>query len=464
MHMSIAIRKVRKTSVICLLFSESLFFLSPSVQGQNTSLIIQSGTTLTVAGNNIVLNNTDLTCNGTFNASNATVSLTGSNSTTFNGTGTPLIDIMNLNTGAAAVLTLNAGLQVSDALNFQNGVINLNGQELQLTGSALLQSESENSHITGITGGQVVASALAVSNPNQLNIGSLGAALTSAANLGNVTVSRIHVPATGFGGAHGIQRTYLIQPANDASLNATLRFYYLNEELNGDDPTTLALWQSADGITWTQVGADSRDAINKYVQKGGISSLSYWTLTDASDALPLTLVSFRVTCQDQDALVQWQTAMEADMNEFIIQRSTDGTTWTNIGEVAATNSLNGASYLFKDANPPAEAFYRLQIVEQSGSSSYSPVFQGSCSQVTLPFMVYPNPAVSSSLAQLSVRQASTTTIQLISMKGQLLYEGIWNLQPGLNQYVLPVTRLAAGTYIVRLQLNGNTVETKLNKQ
>ena len=118
----------------------------------------------------------------------------------------------------------------------------------------------------------------------------------------------------------------------------------------------------------------------------------------------------------------------------------------------------------KDVNPPANALYRLRTVDRSGSYSYSPIFHGGCSDVTPPFTVYPNPAPTEAVVEVSVRQNSTGILQLVSMTGQLLYNTVWNLQPGINQYVLPLSHLAAGTYVVRLLLNGNTLESKVNKQ
>jgi hypothetical protein len=160
-------------------------------------------------------------------------------------------------------------------------VINLNGQQLQLAGAATLQGESETAYITGVSGGSISATTLNVNHPNQLNVGQLGAALTSSANLGNLTVSRMGKPANdpGHSGIQGINRTYVIQPQNNSGLNATLRFYYLAEELNGKDPSTLVLWKSTDGVSWSFIGADTRNAAQKYVEKTGINDFSLWTLT-----------------------------------------------------------------------------------------------------------------------------------------------------------------------------------------
>jgi len=436
------------------------------VYAQNTTLSVSPGTTLTVSGNNLLLNNTDLSCAGSFNGPNATVWIRGSNNNSFSGAGVPLIGTLQMNSSASSTLTLNNTVQIVSLVNFQQGVIDLNGQQLQLAGNAFLQGESETSHITSVTGGSVTASVLNVVNPFQLNVGQLGAVLTGTANFGNINVSRMGKPANDPGNSslQGINRTYLIQPQNNSGLNATLRFYYLDEELNGKDPSTLSLWKSIDGVSWTMIGADTRNTIGKYVEKTGISDLSVWTLSDLATPLPVTLVSFKAACEGGYALIQWQTGIESGVDYFLVEGSADGSQWTTLDKVAATNAAQGAAYSYQDTHPSANSFYRLEIMNQSGTVSYSPVFRGGCSDVTLPFTIYPNPAETQTLAQLSVRQNTPATIQIVDMTGKILYRGQWTLQAGINTYILPVSSLAAGNYIVSLLLPNTILQTKLIKK
>jgi hypothetical protein len=449
----------------CLLAGLLSFFCGPAL-AQNTELVIQPGTRLIVSGNDLVLDNLDLFCNGAFMAHAGEVWVTGSNNSSFNGEVVPIIQTLQLNTAASSVLSLNTWLQIAGSLNFQNGLIDLNGQQLQLIGSAVLQGESETSHLIGSSGGSVTASASGVTAPSLLNIGGLGAVVTSSADLGDVTISRSQVPATnpGNNNLHGIQRTFLIQPQNDAALNASLRFYYLDAELSGGDASTLDLWKSVDGISWSQVGADSRDAVAKYVEKDGLSDLSYWTLSDLVDPLPLTLVSFSVVCERSYALVQWQTGEESNMAYFVVQRSADGENWTSLTKVSASDNATGSSYAFQDNQPSGGAFYRLQIVDNAGNNTYSPVFRGGCSDITLPLMVYPNPAEGQTVAQMSVRQAVSANLLVFDVNGRQVYHSGWSLQPGINQLVLALGGLAAGNYIVKVLLPNSSQQTQLIKK
>jgi hypothetical protein len=437
--------------------SIGLLCLAPRIaQAQNTELVIQPGTTMGVAGNALVLNNLDLYCNGSLAANTGTVWFTGGNNTSYNGTGIVVIRKLQLNTGPGTTLSLNNSLEITGSLNFTQGLIDLNGQQIQLKGSGTLQGENETNRITGVTGGSIVASASGVDAPDQLNIGNLGAMLTSSANLGRVSILRVHIPAS-FPGSpppQGIQRTYLIQPTNDAGLNATLRFYYLDAELNSNDTGTLVLWRSPDGVNWTQVGFDSRNSAQKYVEKRGLSTLSYWTLADASDPLVATQATFKVSCEGPVAIVQWATGEETNLDYFLIQRSSDGAEWRTLNKVAATNNPTGSSYVFKDNQPAGNAYYRLAIADQAGTVAYSPAFSGGCADIPVPLMIYPNPAESQAIAQVSVRQAALGMVVITDMSGQRVYQTGWSLQAGINQLTIPVVGLAAGNYIVRLILPG----------
>ena len=430
------------------------------LQAQNTAIVVQQGSSVNVDAGTTVLKDADLYCNGQWQ-SNGTTLFTGVNATSMSGTGTIRFSTAEIAKSQPAALTLNTALQITNALNFRRGLIDLNGRVLQLTGTARVSGESDSGRITGLHGGKVIAAPVNANAPNQLNVGNLGAMLTSTANLGLLNIDRSSVPVTGNG--IGIQRTYLIQPQNNTALNATLRFYYLDAELNNNDPTKLNLWKSVDGIAWTLVGADTRDTGNHYVEKAGIADFSYWTLASLASSLPLKLISFSAVCAGDYALVEWKTGMESQLNDFLIQRSADGSSWSALGSVPAKNIADGTSYSFKDDAPQPHSFYRLKIEDRDGVITYSPIFSGGCSDIALPFLLYPNPATSQVVAQISLRQAAKGKVQVTNISGAFVYEADWNLNTGINQLIIPVSGLARGTYTLRLILADNVQTTRFIK-
>lgn len=441
------------------------YFILAQLTECAAQLYLQNGAVLSCTNNAIIcLQNADLVNNGTINlqAGNGKFVFTGNSNNYIDGSSISTLDELDISKTTGNYLLLKQDANIVSAIQFISGSIDLNKKHIFLQQpTSLLVNESESSHITGLSGGAVSISNSAVNAPTQYNIGNLGAMITSAQNPGALTISRSHVPVT-FNANSGIQRTFLISPANNNALNATFRFYYLDEEINGKDESTLGLWKSTDGNTWNFVGADKRDAINNYVEKNSITDFSYWTLSDAMNVLPLKLISFSATCENDHSFLKWETAGEQDMNRFIIQKNSDGNQWNDIGNVPVQNISSGAKYSWKDVNPTDRAFYRLKIIDNSGSYSFSPVFSGGCSGLSMPFLAYPNPTDNATTVRVSVRQSAKAQLMLISITGEILEIHEWYLHTGVNTFNLPgIAKLASGTYIVRLIFNGNNLQQKI---
>jgi len=129
-----------------------------------------------------------------------------------------------------------------------------------------------------------ISTTRALSNISALDVASLGAKITTAANMGNTTITRGHAQQSGNGHV-SILRYYDITPTNNAGLNATLVFNYYDSELNALTENNFALFKSTDGGTsWSDMGG-TLSAVNNTVTKTAISSFSRWTIADST--LPL---------------------------------------------------------------------------------------------------------------------------------------------------------------------------------
>jgi hypothetical protein len=97
--------------------------------------------------------------------------------------------------------------------------------------------------------------------------------------MGNTTITRGHAEQTG-NGQKSILRYYDIAPTNNAALNATLVFNYLDAELNGLTEANFKLYKSTDsGATWSNQ-AGVLTAASNYITKSAIPSFSRWTISD----------------------------------------------------------------------------------------------------------------------------------------------------------------------------------------
>ncbi len=111
--------------------------------------------------------------------------------------------------------------------------------------------------------------------------------------------------------------------------------------------------------------------------------------------LPVSLRNFMVKAGELAFNAEWVTATETNTAYFIVQRSTDGQVFSNVGNVQAKGA---GAYQFAD-NKLREwkglkgLYYRLQIVDKDGQISYSETKWVSLGQAaSVPFVIYPNPA------------------------------------------------------------------------
>ncbi|RZK24349.1 MAG: hypothetical protein EOO56_01765 [Hymenobacter sp.] len=159
-------------------------------------------------------------------------------------------------------------------------------------------------------------------------------------------------------------------------LNACVLFY----TLTGIDPRTLG---SAE-----QAAADLAIRPSAAV---ALQRVAYQQLSPSP--LPVQLVDFTVHATSASAVaLSWLTASELNSASFVAERSVDGVSFVALGHLAsAGSSATPHRYTYIDAGVPAGAcYYRLRLVDQDGSATYSPVrtVPPRASQLLL----YPNPA------------------------------------------------------------------------
>lgn len=88
------------------------------------------------------------------------------------------------------------------------------------------------------------------------------------------------------------------------------------------------------------------------------------------------LYSFRAFPVVDHCQIEWTTGVETNVRRFVIERSSDGTAYFSIGQVQARGSYS--EYQFTDSSPldadmERTFYYRLKIVDNDGTSRYSPI-------------------------------------------------------------------------------------------
>jgi len=147
-----------------------------------------------------------------------------------------------------------------------------------------------------------------------------------------------------------------------------------------------------------------------------ITDITYGT----SVVLPLRFISFTAVSNKQGVALNWKTGDELNTGHFNVQHSTDGSNFTNIGEVAA-GGAGAHDYNFTDVNPSqGDNYYRIQEVDIDGQFTYSSVARVNFSNLAAnEFYLINNPVQNILRVHIGVN-SSNATLAVFDMTGKLV--------------------------------------------
>jgi hypothetical protein len=179
--------------------------------------------------------------------------------------------------------------------------------------------------------------------------------------------------------------------------------------------------------------------------------------------LPVEFVSFyAVKKSETSADLIWSTAKEENSSRFIVQRSTDGTSWEGVGQInAAGNSSDIKYYVFTDQNLSANTYYyRLQEIDIDGSAGYSKIISINMKGDQAKVDIFPNPASSQQTVSIQ-SDRKLVSIELIDVNGRSIgfHE---NIPQG--EFNLPFLNIPPGLYFVKIKTENEILIRKFSVQ
>ncbi len=256
-----------------------------------------------------------------------------------------------------------------------------------------------------------------------------------------------------------LQYTIPIENTSPTAFEGNYRIYVDmndNGELDDDDvrirnTTSLAIAaESTTTITGTvaaeYAGRDLLIIINQ--QGAGSMRLVEVVPTTECTILPVDFSLFTATRQNNNVLLNWETAMEENNTGFQVQRNT-GAGWKNLAFVTTKaeygNSTSKLSYGHTDVNTfSGITQYRLQQVDIDGKSKYSEIRAVKGNLQTGRTIIYPNPSSNGSFNIAFDNVSSLKNVYVSDVSGRTLKQ--WkNVANNLQ-----VTDLAPGVYTLRI--------------
>jgi hypothetical protein len=186
-------------------------------------------------------------------------------------------------------------------------------------------------------------------------------------------------------------------------------------------------------------------------------------------ALPLHVVSFLGKCtDDHQNILDWTTTSEEDIQNFYVQTSTNAQNWQPIGKITAKN-LAQNTYQYIDKQPIGKTqYYRLHIIENDGTSSYSDVITINNTMATAQiFDATPNPFEQTTLLPYTLPHAQPISLYITDIYGKVvahIFDGVQTAgqhTAGISTDNMP---LAAGVYYAILQTTSGRSVSKMIKQ
>ena len=188
--------------------------------------------------------------------------------------------------------------------------------------------------------------------------------------------------------------------------------------------------------------------------------------------LPVKLMSFSAMLINNTNKVDlnWVTASEMNASHFVIERSTDGNTFSDAGMVFAFgNTTEQKSYKYSDnigSLNTAIIYYRLRQVDIDGKVEYSAtriIRIGKQTENTLTILTYPNPVTSELRITIPNNwQGKKVTYELVNANGHV--SGKSQVGSSSQTEILNVSTLSPGLYIVKASCEDQLAQQKIVKQ
>lgn len=178
--------------------------------------------------------------------------------------------------------------------------------------------------------------------------------------------------------------------------------------------------------------------------------------------LPLKLIAFSGNVNNNRVVLGWKTSNEINMKDYEIERSSNGISFVNIGNVVSRNIFNAdQQYGFTDPMLISGInFYRLRMVDIDGKYSYSPVIKISNGKINAnEISSVLNPFSDRITFQYKSVVSGPIQLRLIDAAGRMVKTMNASVQTGVNSISFErLQLLAPGTYFIEVITADNKVQ------
>ncbi len=214
--------------------------------------------------------------------------------------------------------------------------------------------------------------------------------------------------------------------------------------------------------TWSAPISGTINTTTNTMSISGLSSFNgVWTLAGNNSPLPVELLSFTATPEDNHKVIcRWTTAIEINNDYYTVERSKDGLSFAEVGVVDGMGTTSVlTNYDFTDIAPfIGLSYYRLRQTDFDGGVHYSnvvPVWL----HTTTPFMnVFPNPTSGEVFVWLGNLESNNSPYQIYDVAGRLVSSGQFQAEFANR---LDFATFESGIYSLRVMNGSNPMYARV---
>ena len=196
---------------------------------------------------------------------------------------------------------------------------------------------------------------------------------------------------------------------------------------------------------------------NLIVHTGCITrSFSYHLDAACANVLPIAMQEFAGDYINDKILLNWKFSQSLNLNTFVVERTTNNS-FTEIGRVEVTNrNLSISQYNFLDILPKIKNAYRLKIIKNDGTFTYSNIILLSKIKSLGDVRIYPNPVGNILNLTFTNQIGRNYKITLLTSSNQLVKEIKFASSSNSNLQINRTVNMPSGLYILKiLDINSN---------
>jgi hypothetical protein len=201
------------------------------------------------------------------------------------------------------------------------------------------------------------------------------------------------------------------------------------------------------------------------------NGINFVTMNVLNCGTPLKtdLLSFNGKLSGDKGVLSWTTSREEDPLMYFIQRSSDGINFKTVGSLSSHNSPSSITNQYTFTDPTAvdgKVYYRLEMAAQTNNKKYSRIIDlslYSSNKFGLAGVVNPFNQV----LDFSINSPEDAKIDadLVDMFGKVVKRKTFVIHNGLSLLSFTDTQaLPTGTYVLRIQNNGQVFTEKVMKR